>query len=111
MLRPRSDSSWDTPLADRLDQLPATDADVAAAEAVAARALSGHLIDGLPAVRLSARGVSEMVRVNRVQGITPFAGVRVAPGGGLTLLALGGIGTADHQVVGAQARHEREDAA
>lgn len=100
LLHPTSDSGWSGPLIDRLDQLPATDADVAAAEASAVRALGGRLVDGLPALRLSARGVSELIRVNRVQGVTPFLGARIAPGGGLTLQLLGGIGTSDHAVVG-----------
>ncbi|MEP6590801.1 MAG: hypothetical protein ABJC19_06435 [Gemmatimonadota bacterium] len=100
LTRPTHDSAWATPLVERLDALPATDADVAAAEADAMRALGGHLLDGLPAARLAAHGVSDIVRVNRVQGVTPFLGFRLAPGGGLTLRLLAGIGSADHRMVG-----------
>ena len=98
--RPNADSTWVGPLAGQLDRLPATDADVAAAEAEASRALGGRLLDGLPGTRLWANGVSELLHINRVQGITPEVGTRLALGRGVTIRAQGGIGTADHRVVG-----------
>ncbi len=98
--KPGGDANWAAPLVSQLDQLPATDADVTAVEAEAARALGGRLVDGLPAIRLLAGGVSELLRVNRVAGISPQIGAQFGLGRGITARVRGGIGSSDHRVVG-----------
>lgn len=98
--RPAPDSSWSEPLALRLDLLPATSADVAAAEAEAARALGGKILDGLPGIRLLSNGVSEMVHVNRVQGVTLELGTRISLGRGLKASLRGGFGFSDLRATG-----------
>ncbi|MEO5798970.1 MAG: hypothetical protein ABIS00_05965 [Gemmatimonadales bacterium] len=97
---PAPDTTWGAPLALRLDLLPATAADVAEAESEAMRALGGRLIDGLPGTRLAARGVSELVHVNRVEGVTLELGARVSAGRGITARAHGGFGFSDLRAVG-----------
>ncbi|MES2306843.1 MAG: hypothetical protein V4558_15170 [Gemmatimonadota bacterium] len=98
--RPAPDSTWGAPLALRLDLLPATAADVAEAEAEAMRALGGRLIDGLPGARLAARGVSELVHVNRVAGVTLELGARFSAGRGVTARVHGGFGFSDQRATG-----------
>lgn len=97
---PQPGGNWAAPMAANLRGLPATDADVAAAERDASSALGGRLLDGLPRFRFLASGISDFVSVNRVEGVTPALGVRVAIGHALVARAHGGIGLSDHRVVG-----------
>ena len=64
------------------------------------RALDGRLLDGLPRFRFLAGGISDFLAINRVAGVTPALGARVALGSLLVLRAHGGIGLSDHRVVG-----------
>lgn len=98
--RPAADSGWGEPLALRLDLLPATAADVADAEAEAARALGGRLLDGLPRARLLAGGVSQLLHVNRVQGVTLGLGARLSLGRGFLAQLRGGFGFSDLRATG-----------
>lgn len=106
--RPAVDSSWTEPLTSRLESLPATAADVAAIEVEASRALGGRLLGGLPGSRLLANGVSELLHINRVQGVTLQLGGRFSLGRGLTAQVQGGFGFSDLRAVGRIAfEHQR----
>ena len=92
---------WDAPIAARVKGPPLTGADVALVQQDAARALGGHLLDGLPRVRFLADGLSELLQVNRVEGVTPGLGARFAVDRSILLRVRGGYGLSDHRVVGA----------
>ena len=83
-----------------LDGLPATDADVADVGHAASAALEGQLLDGLPRTRLLAAGISDLIHVNRVQGVTLALGGRIALGASAVLRARIGVGLSDHRLVG-----------
>ncbi|MEZ4455677.1 MAG: hypothetical protein R2882_03865 [Gemmatimonadales bacterium] len=80
---------------------PASAADLEAARRLAAASLRGRL-GGLPPVRLGMSRVSEILRVNRVEGLRVGAGVagrgRFGPADRAALSA--GYGTANHLVTG-----------
>ena len=57
-------------------------------------------LDGLRHRRLAARGVSDLIHVNRVEGLTPGAGATVRAGDRLELRALASYGTGDHRPKG-----------
>lgn len=95
---PQPGGAWDGPI--RIDALPATDANVADVSRAASAALGGRLLDGLPRARLLAAGISDLIHVNRVQGITPAIGGRFAIGARSVLRASVGIGLSDHRLVG-----------
>lgn len=99
-LRPSAGGRWDAPIGVAMDGLPATDADLARIELQASEALGGRMLDGLPAVRLSGRGVSDFVRINRVEGVAPAAGLRFGREDVLGGEARVGIGLADRRVTG-----------
>lgn len=96
---PVTGGAWEAPLALRLDALPATDADIDAVRRDAARALGSHALDGLPGVRLFGGGVSDFLRVNRVQGVVPSVGTRIRLGAS-TLKLQASYGTADRRMRG-----------
>lgn len=98
---PGGDSMWRQPLAQRLEPLPGAEASIVDAQRAAATALGRRLLNGLPRTRLLAGGVSELLRVNRVGGITPAVGIRRRLGEGTTLSARLGLGTSDHRLLGA----------
>ncbi|MBP7619500.1 MAG: hypothetical protein KA745_00915 [Gemmatimonadales bacterium] len=98
--RPGGDTTWRQSLAERLAPLPDADAAIAEAQRAAMQALGGRLLDGLPHTRLAAGGVSDLLRVTRVSGVTPMLGVRRQLGGVVTLRARLGIGGSDGRVVG-----------
>lgn len=98
--RPGGDSTWRESLADRLAPLPNADAAIAEAQRAAMQALGGRLLDGLPHTRLAAVGVSDLLRVTRVGGVTPMLGVRRQLAGRVTLRARLGVGTSDGRVLG-----------
>jgi hypothetical protein len=105
--RPTSSAAWSGPLAPQLELLPPTDREVAAAEAEAARALGGQLLNGLPNSRFLADGVSELLHVNRVQGVTPGIGGRFAIGGATSMRLHAGIGASDQRLVARVAINRR----
>lgn len=98
--RPGGDSTWRQSLADRLAPLPNADAAIADAQRAAMQALGGRLLDGLPHTRLAAAGVSDLLRVTRVGGVTPMLGVRRQLAGSVTLRAQLGVGASDGRVLG-----------
>lgn len=98
---PGGDPSWRESLARRLEPLPAAESTIADAQRAAATALGRRLLNGLPRTRLLAGGVSDLLRINRVAGITPSLGVRRRLGEGTTLGARLGLGTSDRRLLGA----------
>lgn len=101
--QPVDGGTWSGPIASQLDALPATDADVASIEQQASLALGGHSLDGLPRVRFLASGISDFVRINRVEGVTVAIGTRLALGGAFVARGHLGIGFSDHRLVGSAA--------
>jgi len=97
---PGGDSLWRESLSQRLRPLPEAEASIAEAQRAAATALGRRVLNGLPRTRLLADGVSELLRVNRVGGVTPSLGVRRQLGEGTTLGARLGLGTSDGRLLG-----------
>ena len=97
---PQPGGSWDAPMAGDLHAVPASNADLAAAERDASQALGARLLDGLPRLRFLATGISDFVRVNRVEGVTLGLGGRLAVGDLLVTSGHVGLGFSDHRVVG-----------
>lgn len=65
------------------------------------RLVRASLLEGLPALRFAVdHGVSGILRINRVQGITPGAGMRLGLGAQTTLTAHAAIGLSDHRPTG-----------
>ena len=96
---PMRGGTWDAAIPP-LAALPAVDADVAAIERDAVQSLGGRLLDGLPRARLGGAGVSDFVRVNRVQGVTPAIGGRVGIGDAFVARGRIGFGVSDQRLVG-----------
>ena len=91
--------AWSAPIAPRLAELPAVDADIASIERDALQSLNGHLLDGLPRIRLGGAGISDFVRINRVEGVTPGIGGRVGIGGSLIARGHIAVGLSDERIV------------
>ncbi len=107
--RPAPDTTWDGPIDARLPGLPATEADVGAARDEAVRAIGARLA-GLPRTQMQAGGISGLLRVNRVQGVTPAVAGRVAVGAAWDAEARVGVGLSDRRIVGNIAlKHHRDD--
>jgi hypothetical protein len=67
----------------------------------AAKLARQQLLDGLPRTRLRLGSVSELARVNRVQGLALGAGMVFGAGPGFDRATLGlGVGTADGRITG-----------
>ncbi len=97
--RPAPGATWDGPLAGLLTTMPANDADIERAQRDARLAL-GRSLDGLPGLRFFGRGLGDFLRINRVEGVTPGFGLRLALGAAVTARGQAGIGLSDHRVVG-----------
>ncbi len=98
--RPGGDSTWRETLASRMALLPDAEAAIGEAQRAAAEALGGRLLSGLPRTRLLAGGLSELLRVNRVGGVTPMIGVRSHLGAATTIGARLGVGLSDGRLLG-----------
>ena len=102
----RDSFPWTTPLAAAIQDIaePVRQGDLQAVRAEVARIAGRRALSGLRAQRLGVRGVSDVVRANRVEGLAAGAGVvwRV-PGDELEARAHGAYGFADRRVTGAVA--------
>ncbi len=88
-----------------LDSLPPdvraiTDEDVARVQAEARQLVRAQALAKLTGVQLAVPRVSDLVRVNRVEGLAVGAGTVLRPGGGLIVAGQGRWGFADHAAKG-----------
>lgn len=97
--RPGGDFSGDPPISARLREEAATTADRDAVQRIARDQMDGARLGGLPALRLGGRGISEFVRVNRVQGVALGVGTRWERRGWAGDVHLG-IGLSDQRLTG-----------
>lgn len=102
-LHPATTGPWPVPIATLLDSLPATSADVAAVESSAAQALGGRVLEAMPRWRLQGEGISDFLRVNRVEGVTAEAGMQSRLGQHVALRLRAGYGFSDHRGIGSVA--------
>ena len=105
--KPERDSfPWTGPLAAAIQGIaePVRQGDLQAVRAEVARIAGRRALSGLRAQRLGVRGVSDVVRANRVEGLAAGAGIvwRV-PGDQLEVRALASYGFADRRLNGAVA--------
>jgi hypothetical protein len=104
LLRPRrSDSSWAQPLAEAIADVaqPVNRQDMEALRAELDRLAGSRALGGLPSQRLAAGSLSDVARVNRIQGLTLGFGATLGiPGTRLQLRPSLGYGTADERLTG-----------
>ena len=104
LLRPRrSDSSWDQPLAEAIADVaqPVNRHDMESLRAELDRLVGSRALGGLPPQRLAAGSLSDVVRVNRIQGLAlGFGATLGVPGTRLQLRPSLGYGTADERLTG-----------
>jgi hypothetical protein len=104
LLRPRtSDSSWGQPLAEAIADVaqPVNRHDMEALRAELDRLVGSRALGGLPPQRLAAGSLSDVVRVNRIQGLAlGFGATLGVPGTRLQLRPSLGYGTADERLTG-----------
>jgi hypothetical protein len=94
---------WDRPLSEAIADVaqPVTEQDMEALRAEAERIAGARALSGLPASRPAIGAVSDLVRVNRVQGLALGVGGVLGLSGRRIQLRPGiGYGTADHRVTG-----------
>jgi hypothetical protein len=104
LLRPaRADSSWPQPLAEAIADVaqPVNRQDMEALRAELDRLAGSRALGGLPSQRLAAGSLSDVVRVNRIQGLAfGFGATLGVPGTRLQLRPSLGYGTADERLTG-----------
>jgi len=94
---------WPNTLAAALDSTvtPATSDDLTRLRAEAARIAGNHVLSGLSPSRVGVRSLSDILHVNRVEGLAVGAGMAQRLGGtGVELTARTGYGFGDHRVTG-----------
>jgi hypothetical protein len=104
LLRPRrSDSTWAEPLADAIADVaqPVNRQDMEALRAELDRLAGSRALGGLPSQRLAAGSVSDVARVNRIQGLALGFGATLGVSGTrLQFRPSLGYGTADERLTG-----------
>ena len=94
---------WPNTLAEAVGStdVPARTDDLVRLRAVAARLAGSHVLTGLAPTRLGVRSVSDLIHVNRVEGLAVGAGVVQRLGGtGVELRARSSYGFGDHRLKG-----------
>jgi hypothetical protein len=94
---------WSEPLNEGIRRVagPVEAADLEAVRTVIARAVEHRALNGLPRSSPRFGSLSDILHVNRVQGLTPGIGWRVRPGNrGMLVAATAGYGTADRRFTG-----------
>jgi hypothetical protein len=104
LVRPRpDDSSWGGPLSEAIADVaaPVNRQDMDALRVEVERIAGSRALGGLPSSRLSAGSLSDLARVNRVQGLAlGFGGLLGSRGSRIQLRPQIGYGTSDHRVTG-----------
>ncbi len=97
-----SGGTWDRPLAEAVAEVaaPVEQEDLDAVREEIAAIAGDRLLSGLPRARLGVPGLSELVRVNRVQGLALGAGAALVLAPGTTLRPALGFGTSDVRATG-----------
>jgi hypothetical protein len=98
------DSTWTTPLSEAIAGVaaPVNRQDMDALRVEVERIAGARALSGLPSRRLAAGSVSDVVHVNRVQGLTlGFGGVVGLRGSRIHLRPSLAYGTSDHRITGA----------
>lgn len=100
-LRAPGGPPWETGFETALAGLPATGLPLEELSRYADALAPDAVLDGLPRLRLlGARGMSSLLRINRVQGVTPGVGLRIGLGDRSRLDLAAAVGTADGRVTG-----------
>lgn len=100
---PVDTGTWSGPLADAVHDVaaPVSEKDLETVRADVERIAGAHVLSGLAASRVGTTSLSDLIHVNRVQGLALGIGGRIgAFGRRLTLRPSIGYGTSDHRVVG-----------
>ena len=107
LLRPRNaDSTWSEPLSQAIADVaePVNQQDMAALRVELDRLAGSRALGGLPSNRLAAGSLSDLVKVNRVQGLTVgFGATLELEGARLQLRPVAAYGTADQRFTGSLA--------
>lgn len=105
-LRAPGDSGFATPVESILAELPATERSLEAVVALVSGLAPEARLTGMPRLRLlGEQGLSSLLRVNRVQGVTPGAGARVVLDDAHQLDLALAYGTSDKRLTGQAALH------
>jgi hypothetical protein len=97
------DSTWDVPLTEAIAEVaePVTAEDMEALRVEVERIAGSRALGGLPSTRLAMGSLSDLVRVNRVQGLAlGFGGVLGVAGSRVQVRPRIGYGTSDDRVTG-----------
>ena len=104
LMEPRpDDSTWSVPLRDAIasESAPIEQRDMEGLRVEVSRIALGHGLSGLPAARLATGSVSDLVHVNRVQGLTLGLGGTVHLGEGrFRFRPTAAFGTSDQRLTG-----------
>ena len=103
LVRPQpGDSGWDVPLQQAIADVaaPINAQDMEALRVQVERIAGSRALGGLPSSRLATGSLSDLARVNRVQGLTLGFGGVIGIGGRVSVRPQLGYGTSDHRVTG-----------
>jgi hypothetical protein len=103
LVRPQlGDSGWDVPLEQAIADVaaPINAQDMEALRVQVERIAGSRALGGLPSSRLATGSLSDLARVNRVQGLALGFGGVIGIGGRMSVRPQLGYGTSDHRVTG-----------
>jgi hypothetical protein len=103
LTRPQpGDSGWDQPLSEAIADVaaPINEQDMEALRVEVERIAGSRALGGLPSSRLGTGSLSDLARVNRVQGLALGFGGVIGIGGRFSLRPKIGYGTSDERVTG-----------
>lgn len=103
LVRPQpGDSGWDQPLSEAIAGVaaPINEQDMEALRVEVERIAGSRALGGLPSSRLGTGSLSDLARVNRVQGLALGFGGVIGIGGRFSLRPKIGYGTSDERVTG-----------
>jgi hypothetical protein len=103
LVRPQpGDSGWDVPLQQAIADVaaPINAQDMEALRVQVERIAGSRALGGLPSSRLATGSLSDLARVNRVQGLALGFGGVIGIGGRVSVRPQLGYGTSDHRVTG-----------